>query len=151
MGPHSLARHQCLRVLIPACSPALAMCVFYGTLLAYRPDYLGHFAAGYGGSFGLMMLVLAFIPERDFHADSPLFTVVGCLFCIGLGAVFEATVFRMAKFDEVDFCNQSLGAILAALAALAICAERKPSVIAFLSAFVTAMAFLLVGFRYAFS
>jgi hypothetical protein len=49
---------------------------------------------------------------------STVWIVPVCLACIALGAVTEATIFRLAKFDEIDFCNQSLGAVLAGLAAL---------------------------------
>ena len=41
-----------------------------------------------------------------------------CISCIALGALTEATVFRLAKFDEIDFCSQSLGAVLAGIAAI---------------------------------
>ena len=46
--------------------------------------------------------------------------------CIGLGAIFEATIFCLAKFDEVDFCNQSLGAVFAAGTALLLVDHQKP-------------------------
>mgnify|MGYP006908397321 CR=1 FL=1 len=39
--------------------------------------------------------------------------------CIALGGFLENTVYRIAKWDEVDFCNQSLGAVLAGLGSLA--------------------------------
>jgi hypothetical protein len=53
--------------------------------------------------------------RRTFPRDvTVLFVTVAC---IGAGAVAEATFFRIAKFDEIDFCSQSLGAVLAGLAA----------------------------------
>jgi hypothetical protein len=47
-----------------------------------------------------------------------------CIACIALGAITESTIFRLAKFDEIDFCNQSLGAVLAGLAAVAYVEDR---------------------------
>ena len=35
--------------------------------------------------------------------------------CIAAGGFAEATLYNIAKFDEVDFCNQSLGAALAGM------------------------------------
>ena len=40
------------------------------------------------------------------------------LACIGFGIVTEATIFRLAGFDPLDFTTQSLGAVLAGLALL---------------------------------
>jgi len=58
--------------------------------------------------------------SRDIEA-APLSRIVLLLLigAIGLGAFFEASIFRIAIFDPIDFCNQSLGAAIAALAFLA--------------------------------
>jgi hypothetical protein len=54
----------------------------------------------------------------QFRGNAVLSIVPVCLACILLGVFTEATAFRIAKFDEVDFCNQSLGAVLAGIAAI---------------------------------
>ena len=36
-------------------------------------------------------------------------------------------VFHLAKFDEIDYCNQNLGAVLAGLAMIYIAGDDKPS------------------------
>ena len=72
--------------------------------------------------------------------------VVGlCLTCIMLGAVLEATAFRLAKWDEVDFCNQSLGAILAALGSLAYVPPATTSTREYDVGLITGIAFLGTG------
>ena len=124
--------------------------MLYAFPLGYRPDYFGHFAAGYGGSLGAMACLLAITPREHYSDDVRLYTVLSCFGCIALGAVFESTVFRIAKFDEVDFCNQSLGAVLAALATLAAFSQKKPGTLSLMLVLVIACMFLASGFRYAF-
>lgn len=127
--------------------PPLVVGIAYDHWLGHRSDYLGHFLAGFGGTLGAVAVALALLSmaltegngtrprtrplatrspggetRNGVLADSRLagwitFGVV--LACIGLGAIFEETLYRVAKWDEVDFCNQSLGAVLAGLAALA--------------------------------
>jgi hypothetical protein len=62
----------------------------------------------------------------------PRWSVLGnlllCLGCILIGAFTEATAFRIAKFDELDFCNQSLGAVLASLSSLFFAGNVRPDV-----------------------
>lgn len=62
-----------------------------------------------------------------------------------LGAVLEATAFRLAKWDEVDFCNQSLGAILAALGSLAYVPPATTSTREYDVGLITGIAFLGTG------
>jgi hypothetical protein len=98
--------------------PAIAVGGTFELFLGHRHDYAGHFLAGYGGSLAAYMVWLRMLPPVQFRAWSVTGNVPLCLGCIVLGACAEATIFRLAKFDELDFCNQSLGAVLAALAAL---------------------------------
>ncbi len=130
---------------------ALLVAILYGTLLGYRRDYLGHYAAGYGGSLIAIALTMGIIPERTFATACPLVIELTCLGCIALGAVAESTVFRIAKFDEVDFCNQSLGAALAGLGCLAMCRGAKPDTAVLRGGYVIGTGFLIAGFYFAFS
>ena len=138
-----------VRTLLVALLPALVIAVLFRWFLGHRSDYLGHYAAGYGGSLAAMTLVLAALPVGRFPRLGVWTIAPGCLACIALGAVTEATVFRLAKFDEVDFCNQSLGAVLAGLAVLAIVGESKPRDIALWSSIAIGIGFLLAGFYFA--
>ena len=131
--------------------PALLAGVVFELFLGHRHDYVGHFAAGYGGSLGLIMVALRLLPTERFGAMSTWSLVPLCLFCIGLGAITEATIFRLAKFDEVDFCNQSLGAVLAAAAALAYVGPQKPPERQFDFSLIAAIAFLGAGACFAFA
>jgi len=106
--------------------PAAAIGVFFELYLGHRHDYAGHYLAGYGGSLAAFMLFLRMLPPESFARWSIRGNVPLCLACILLGAITEATIFRIAKFDEVDFCNQSLGAVLAAIVALFFAYTPKP-------------------------
>jgi hypothetical protein len=68
-----------------------------------------------------------------------------CVACILLGAVAEATAFRIAKFDEIDFCNQSIGAVLASMATLALVSQTKPPDKILDTGLISAIAILGVG------
>ena len=105
-------------LLLVTILPAAAAGVVFEYFLGHRHDYTGHYLAGYGGTLGATMVWLRTVPEQRYSARSTWGVLCLCLACIGLGAIFEATIFRLAKFDEVDFCNQSLGAVIAAGAAL---------------------------------
>ena len=132
-------------VLAVAILPTLFVSLLFYTLLGHRRDYLGHYAAGYGGTLSVLAIVFAAIPASAFERLA-LFTVLPCtLLCIGAGTVTEATVFRLAKFDEIDFCNQSLGAILAGLVAIHIIRIAKPSDMALRCMVAIGALFLLVG------
>jgi hypothetical protein len=108
--------------------PAAAAGVVYEYFLGHRHDYTGHFLAGYGGTLGALMIWLRTVPEKRYAVLSIWSIVPICIACIGLGAIFEATIFRLAKFDEVDFCNQSLGAVIAAGTGLFLADTQKPPV-----------------------
>lgn len=106
-----------------------------------RPDYPGHFLAGAGATLLLGALVVLVGRPHPF-------VVVGTvLLAVGLGAVAEQTVFRLAEFDPVDLANQSLGAGLAGVVLLE-CPRRALPVAAVGAA---GLALVLVGFRYAFA
>jgi hypothetical protein len=81
---------------------------------------LGHFAAGYGGTLIAVVLIWMVAPWRLQEQLRGELVFLTTLFCIALGGVAEATVFRLALFDMVDFFNQSLGAVLAGLGSLAL-------------------------------
>ncbi len=104
----------------------LVSLLFYG-LLGHRRDYLGHYAAGYGGTLCAIAIILAAIPATKFRQIGSLAVVLCTIFCIAAGTVTEATVFHLAKFDEIDYCNQNLGAVLAGLAMIYIAGDDKPS------------------------
>jgi hypothetical protein len=99
------------------------MTIVYELFLGHRHDYTGHFAAGYGATLGALILWLRLLERDSFVRRSSRWIVPVCLLCITGGAVAEATAFRIAIFDEVDFCNQSIGATLAAVCAMS-CAGR---------------------------
>ena len=107
--------------------PPVAASVLYEVFLGPRHDYTGHFAAGYAGSLAAILVWLKTLSSERFRRWSTFSLVPLCLVCILIGAFLEATAFRIAKFDEVDFCNQSLGAVLAAVVALAYTGSDKPS------------------------
>lgn len=93
--------------------------------LGNRSDYLGHYAAGYGGTLCAAAMVLVLMAKTTFSHRA--YAIGTCtLLCIAAGAVAEATVFRLAKFDEIDFFNQSLGAVMAGLVVLRL--TRIPTV-----------------------
>ena len=89
-----------------------------------------------------LCLGCAFLPAPAFAKWSVLSNIPACLACILLGACAEATIFRIAKFDELDFCNQSLGAVLAVLVALAIVPTAKPAEFEFDLGLIVGIAFL---------
>ena len=135
--------------LLVAIVPALLAGVVFEVFLGHRHDYTGHYAAGYGGTLGAMMVWMRCLPAARFPAWSVWSIVALSIACIGLGTMTEATIFRLAKFDEVDFCNQSLGAVLAGLAALAYAGDRKPPDRHFDFGLIAAIAFLGAGGCYA--
>jgi hypothetical protein len=95
--------------------PPLVVLFLFEFFLGHRHDYSGHYLAGYGATFIAAMLGLRVAWGTSFRRWIPYFIVPFCLLCILGGVVTEATLFRLAKFDEVDFFNQSLGAVLAML------------------------------------
>ena len=113
-------------ILSIAVIPVFAAGILYETFLGHRHDYTGHFAAGYGGTLGAMMVMFRIQSGEQFTRSTAWSVVLMCVACILLGAVAEATAFRIAKFDEIDFCNQSIGAVLASMATLALVGQTKP-------------------------
>jgi hypothetical protein len=136
-------------LLLVAILPAAAAGAIYEIFLGHRHDYAGHFLAGYGGTLGAMMVWLRTTPEGRYAARSTASILPLCVACIALGAVFEATIFRLAKFDEIDFCNQSLGAVFAAVAALLLTGDPKPPVKLMDFGLIVGIAFLGAGGIYA--
>jgi hypothetical protein len=120
----------------------IAAALIYTALFSYRLDYVGHMLAGFGGTLGILA-VLLFGRRRRLGWSAVVVTVVA----IQLGAVAEASVFRIAIFDPVDFVNQSLGACLACAAVIG----RRPSFSFGFGAGAFAAAALVAGFVLAFS
>jgi hypothetical protein len=118
-------------------------------LLGHRRDYLGHYAAGYGGTLSALAVVLAAIPAARFERAASWVVVPCTMLCIAAGTVTEATVFRLAKFDEIDYCNQNLGAVLAGLAAIYIAGKAKPADGALRCVIAIGAVFLLIGAYFA--
>lgn len=136
-------------LLVITILPAALAGVIFEVFLGHRHDYVGHFLAGYGGTLGAMMVWLRTVPDALYRARSTISILPLCLACIGLGAIFEATMFRLAKFDEIDFCNQSLGAIFAGVAALFLTGDQRPQVKLMDVGLIVGIAFLGAGGVYA--
>jgi hypothetical protein len=117
---------------------ALTYCAFF----SYRLDYVGHMLAGFGGTLGVLSALL-------FRRGRPLAwgALVVTIIAISLGALAEASVFRIAIFDPVDFVNQSLGACLACAGVVG----RHPSRSLGVGAGALAAVALVAGFVLAFS
>ena len=118
----------------------LVTAVAYGVLFPDRLDYVGHFLAGAGGTFWLLAVVVEAEPRSRWSV------VVGIASAVLLGALAEATVFRLAEFDPVDLANQSLGAVLVGLGML----DGRPHDRSAGVAGVLGLVFLVTGFAYAF-
>ncbi|MBI2479977.1 MAG: hypothetical protein HYV60_15505 [Planctomycetia bacterium] len=118
---------QLKTTLVVSIVPIVLVSLLFYVLLGHRRDYLGHYAAGYGGTLSAIAIVLAGIPTAKFQQMGSLAVVPCTILCIAAGTVTEATVFRLAKFDEIDYCNQNLGAVLAGLATVYIAGNAKPS------------------------
>ena len=115
--------------------------VAYRVVLEYRLDYLGHFAAGFGATVIFLAVVIAVF-------DRPRWTVlavVAAAIVAGFGT--EATVFRFAIFDPVDFANQSLGACIAGAGIVG----RRRSLVAATGLVVLGLVGVMAGFHYAFA
>lgn len=119
---------QLTKTLIFTAAPPALACLLYYLFLGHRSDYLGHYAAGYGGTLSALALLLAIIPRR-LVSWVPLLIVGVTIGCIGAGTIAEATVFCLAKFDEVDYCNQNLGALLAGLVLVPLLTDGKTMVV----------------------
>ncbi|MBX9789318.1 MAG: hypothetical protein K2Y37_10415 [Pirellulales bacterium] len=128
----------------------LVLAVAYHEFLGQRSDYLGHYLAGCGGTLLLIACFLAVLPDVFYTRFAPLAIVVLAVVAIAIGGVFESTIYRIAKFDEVDFCNQSLGAVLAALGLLLAAGRTKPPLALSCGHWCVALALLAAGYHYAF-
>ena len=134
-----------LKTLAITALPACIVALLYYLTLGHRRDYLGHFAAGFGGTLSAGVIALAAVPAPQFHRLSPYIALPVTLVCIAAGGYAEATVFRLAKFDEVDFCNQNIGAVLAGLTVCFLAADAKPADYILRSAIGTGASFLILG------
>lgn len=94
--------------LVVCILPTLIVSMLFYVLLGHRRDYLGHYAAGYGGTLSVIAIVFAAIPAARFETLASWAVVPSTILCIAAGTMTEATVFRLAKFDEIDYCNQNL-------------------------------------------
>lgn|GEM_PF-3116619 len=120
----------------------------YLLFLRHRTDYSGHLLAGYGATLGALGLLPFLCPRAAWRRLGPAFVTLGTLGCVAAGLALEASVFRLAAFDPVDACNQSLGAALAGLSVLLVATPYRPppatvAVGVLLSAAATAAGFLL--------
>lgn len=136
-------------ILLVSIVPAVVVSLLFYLLLGHRRDYLGHYAAGYGGTLCAIAIVLAAISVARFKRMALLAVVPCTIICIVAGTVTEATIFRLAKFDEIDYCNQNLGAVLAGLAAIHIAGKAKPSDVVLRCVIAIGAVFLLIGAYYA--
>lgn len=137
------------RLSVMAWLPTILLCVAFYVLLGYRRDYLGHYAAGYGGTLAALCAIQGAISLTLYSQLAPLVALPGTLVCIAMGAVAEATVFRLARFDEIDLCNQSIGAILAGIVVWQLGRSTKPDDATFLSCMASGLITLLAGTYFA--
>ncbi|MBX7167646.1 MAG: hypothetical protein K1X74_15050 [Pirellulales bacterium] len=122
----------------------------YAGWLGQRSDYLGHFLAGCGGTLGVAVLALLAISGEIQRRAGATVVLLAVLACVALGGVFESTLYRLAKFDEVDFCNQSLGAVVAGAIAQAVARRGLLTRMASVVLLALAAALLFGGYHFAF-
>jgi hypothetical protein len=144
-----MALNASTRQLLFGIAPAIIAGITYEICLGHRHDYTGHFLAGYGGTYGASLVWLKRLPLEKYQHSAPLHLVLACLACIFLGTFLEATAFRIAKFDEVDFFNQSLGAVLAAVVAMGCTQRTRPADHEFDYGLIIGIGFLGIGACYA--
>lgn len=106
---------DCLLMFAGTCLPVIVVTQGYHEWLGHRTDYVGHFLAGAGATLFVLALALCAITAAHFTRVAVWMILGLTLLAIAGGGVLEATIYRLAKFDEVDFCNQSLGAVIAGL------------------------------------
>jgi hypothetical protein len=116
------------------------LAVAFAVVFPQRTDYLGHYLAGAGGTLLLVAGVLFAGGHR------PWWIVAAVAAAVVMGAGTEASVFRLAIFDPVDFANQSLGAVVVGAAALMVPSSRRLSLVLLAGA----VLLLGAGFRYAY-
>ena len=130
--------------------PGLVLLAVWVGLFMYRPDYIGHTLAGYGGTLCALSMTAWFVCAKGDDKTAAMSFLLMALFCIALGAVAEATFFRLAIIDPIDFCLQSLGAVLAAISAILGQRWREASRRVVAVMFAQGALFLLLGTYYAF-
>ena len=111
--PAKLTMSTSTKLQLLAIVPALAIGVIFELFLGHRHDYTGHYGAGYGASLVLGSLWMRWRNDHNCPLADHRWIVGVVLLCIGAGYVTESTIFRFARFDWIDFCSQSLGAVLA--------------------------------------
>ncbi len=104
----------------------LVLAAAYYVFLGHRDDYLGHYLAGFGATLGTLALAVSALPTARFARLLGPVAASVTMICIALGAICESTLYRIAKFDEVDFCNQSLGAVMAGMGAMTAWKHQMP-------------------------
>jgi hypothetical protein len=134
-----------VRHLLSATLPAILIGALLQLFLSPRHDYLGHFLAGYGGTLAACMFWMKLLPSDRRTARGEVDVLLVCVGCIVLGAVTEATFFRIAKFDEIDFCSQSLGALLAGIGAMKFLTARQAGDMEFDRGLIAGIVFLGAG------
>ncbi len=139
------------RALLFVLLPSLLIAVLYIVFLGDRSDYAGHYMAGFGGTLFWLMAGFYLQRDRDRPISVSLLVLLITLGCIGFGTFLEATIFRLAKFDEVDYFNQNLGAIIAGLSALCALPETGKESPVITPSMLIATIFLVAGFVYAFA
>ncbi len=131
--------------------PALAVALLYLLFLGHRSDYAGHYMAGFGGTLFAIMAVQELRRQQGRSGPAPLPILIVFLVCVAFGTLLEATTFRLAKFDEVDYCNQNLGATVAALASLAALPDTGDIRPVLGPSLFIGIGFIIAGFIYAFA
>ena len=139
-----------LRNVLTTSVSGLVTCAAFLYFLGHRTDYVGHYSAGFGGTLIAIGIGVGLVSRAIEPAPLSRIVLLVLIGAIGLGAFFEASIFRIAIFDPIDFCNQSLGAAIAALAFLANPPQLPMSggdvgLVVIIGTF-----FLLSGFHYAF-
>lgn len=138
-------------ILLFLTMPAVVTGLGYEWFLGHRHDYSGHYLAGYGATLAAAVGGLSLIPAGQYARWAPRLMVPFCVLCILGGVVTEATVFRLARFDEIDFFNQSLGAVLAMLCVSAMVTDQKSGPMVWISGLTVGLGFLMAGGILAFS
>lgn len=126
-------------VVVRCLSMAVATSLIFALLFPYRTDYAGHYLSGFAGT----LMVLSLFVMAGSQDGVAIAIGVGA---IGLGWITEATIFKLAIFDPVDFLNQSLGALVA----VTIVIGEPRSVARGTELFVLSIAGLIAGFYLAF-
>jgi hypothetical protein len=144
------ARDEAQRVALGLGAPTLVAVLFLA-FLGHRSDYVGHYLAGFGATLGALGLATLVRSHGQRASVPPLATLGIVLASIGAGALLEVSVFRIARFDPVDFANQSLGAVFAGAAALAADARGETSHAVRTAGAIAAVSATLAGFWFAFA